>query len=190
MCADPNKEQAKLEKHKRDYAFRSAELKHLNSYTSYIRGQAAAATGLSRTKSDLYTRALQVQSQGRLLAQQAEAAYRQKQFAGFAGGGSASRTAGRGDFLALLAKQSQIESKISNTFGRDMSTALQGVGRQYENKLAMNRERLGLPPTYGPAVGYLKQSLWQRTAPVREMIAFATGTTVNSDGDNIFGFKA
>ncbi len=195
MCThNPYKHQAKIEKEKKDFAYRSNALKFFNKETSWVRGDQRAATGLSRTQSDLYTRALAIQAQGRQLSQQAVAEYGQKQFAGFAGGGSASRTAGRNTYLALLAKQSQIESKINSTFGREMAHAQTGAVRQYQNKIAKNRQALGLPPEYGAPVMYRRQSLWEQAQPIVDFastaMSFATGMPVGvKDGYsvNMFG---
>ena len=170
MCtSNPNKQLAEIEKAKRDYAYNSAALKYWNKETSWVRADQRAATGLSRTQSDLYTKALDIQARGRQMSQEAVAEYGQKQFAGFAGGGSASRTAGRNTYLALLAKQSQIESKINSTFGREMAHAQTGAVRQYQSKIAKNRQSLGLPPEYGAPIMYRRQSLWEQVQPIVDL---------------------
>ena len=190
MCtSNPYKQQANIEKQKKDYAYASEALKYWNKETSWVRANQRAATGLSRTQSDLYTRALAIQAQGRQISQEAVTAYGQKQFAGHAGGEAASRTAGRNTFLALLAKQSQIESKINSTFGRDMAYAQTGAVRQYQNKIAKNRQSLGLPPEYGAPVMYRKQSLWEKAQPVISAATmFIPGGQFNPYGKGIFNF--
>ena len=174
MCThNPYKHQAKIDKQKKDFAYKSNALKFFNKETSWVRANQRAATGLSRTQSDLYTKALDIQARGRQMSQEAAAEYGQKQFAGFAGGGSASRTAGRNAYLALLAKQSQIESKINSTFGREMAHAQTGAVRQYQSKIAKNRQSLGLPPEYGAPVMYRRQSLWEQAQPIVDFAKFA-----------------
>ena len=152
VCADPNagaREQARIEKQKKDYAFKSNSIKYWNKETSYKRGVEAAATGYSRTTSDLYEKALDIQGQGRKLEEQATSAYGKSQFIDE---GGRSRTAGRNQYLALLNQQSAIESKLHNTFGRQMAKAQVGAIRQHQSAIKSNRERLGLPPEYGMPV--------------------------------------
>ena len=192
MCtSNPYKHQAKIEKQKKDFAYRSNALKYWNKETSWVRADQRAATGLSRTQSDLYSRALAIQAQGRQMSQNAVVEYGQKQFVDE---GGRSRTAGKNTFLALLAKQSQIESKINSTFGRDMAHAQTGAIRQYQSKIAKNRQSLGLPPEYGAPVMYRRQSLWERAQPVLDaastVMTFATGIPVKPGGQNIFGNEA
>ena len=188
MCtSNPNKQLAEIEKAKRDYAYNSAALKYWNKETSWVRADQRAAMGLSRTQADLYTRALAIQAKGRMMAQQDAAEYGQKQFAGFAGGGSASRTAGRNTFLMYLAKKSQIDSKINSTFGRDMAHAQTGVIRQYQNKIATNRQALGLPPEYGAPVQYIGQSLWDKAKPVLDAASTVASIGTGFGGEGFWG---
>ena len=97
--------------------------------------------------------------------------------------GGRSATAGRNSYLALLSKTAEIESKIGNTLGREYASANQGLDRQYMNKVALNRQKLGLPSEYGPAVFEQQQSLWQKTAPIRDMASFVMTGTSMSDGN-------
>ena len=173
MCThNPYKHQAKIEKEKKDYAYRSNALKFFNKETSWVRGDQRAATGLSRT-----------QAQGRQVSQQAVAEYGQKQFVDE---GGRSRTAGRNTYLALLAKQSQIESKINSTFGREMAHAQTGAVRQYQNKIAKNRQALGLPPEYGAPVMYRRQSLWEQAQPMLEFASTVASIGTGFGGDNFW----
>ena len=55
-------------------------------------------------------------------------------------------------YEALLAKQSQIESSIDNTFGRNMDVMHQSITRNYQNQMAKNRQALGVRPEYGMPV--------------------------------------
>ena len=152
MCADPNAgaRAAAREKHReKNYQFKSNALKYWNKETSYVRGRQTAATGYSRTKSDIYEQALNIQGQGRKLQEQATTEYGQKRFVDE---GGSDRRAGRNQYIALLNKQSDIESKINNTFGRTAAKAKVGATRQYQNYISRNREKLGLPPEYGAPV--------------------------------------
>ena len=149
VCADPNAgaRAAAREKHReKNFAFKSNSTKYWNKETSYVRGIETAATGYSRTSSDIYEQALNIQGQGRKLQEQAATQYGATQFVDE---GGSSRTAGRNQYLALLNKQSAIESKINNTFGRTAAKAKVGAARQYQNAISTNREKLGLPPEYG-----------------------------------------
>ena len=152
MCADPNAgaRAAAREKHReKNFAFKSNSTKYWNKETSYVRGIETAATGYSRTSSDIYEQALNIQGQGRKLQEQAAAQYGATQFVDE---GGRSRSAGRNQYLALLNKQSAIESKINNTFGRTAAKARVGAARQYQNAISTNREKLGLPPEYGAPI--------------------------------------
>ena len=152
MCADPNAgaRAAAREKHReKNFAFKSNSTKYWNKETSYVRGIETAATGYSRTSSDIYEQALNIQGQGRKLQEQATAQYGAAQFVDE---GGRSRSAGRNQYLALLNKQSAIESKINNTFGRTAAKARVGAARQYQNAISTNREKLGLPPEYGAPI--------------------------------------
>ena len=170
MCGgNPAKDQAKIEKHKKDYAYRSKSTQWKNKEASWKKSHNRNVIGFSRGKSDIQSKALTIVGKGRQLKQQAVTSYAIKESQVKAAEGGRSRTAGRGDYLQLLAKQAQIESKINNTLGRDHSSAMQGVTRNYLNKVATNRQKLGLPPEYGPRVMYTKPSLWERLAPVRQV---------------------
>jgi hypothetical protein len=152
VCADPNAgaRAAAREKHReKNFAFKSNSTKYWNKETSYVRGIETAATGYSRTSSDIYEQALNIQGQGRKLQEQAATQYGATQFVDE---GGSSRTAGRNQYLALLNKQSAIESKINNTFGRTAAKAKVGAARQYQNAISTNREKLGLPPEYGAPI--------------------------------------
>jgi len=194
VCTNPHKHTAKLEKHKKDYKHTSDENKFRNKESSWKIGHNRNVIGLSRGRSDVQIKALDIVGKGRKVLETATKEYAMK------GGSLAaqvgrSATAGRNSYLALLSKTAEIESKIGNTLGREYASANQGLDRQYMNKVALNRQKLGLPSEYGPAVFEQQQSLWQKTAPVREAASFAmsvaTGipTGINKDGfnTNMFG---
>ena len=172
VCTNPHKHTAKLEKHKRDYQFASNENKFRNKEASWKMGQNRNVIGLSRGRSDVQTKALDIVGKGRKILETATKEYAMKG-GSLAAQGGRSATAGRNSYLALLSKTAEIESKIGNTLGREYASANQGLDRQYMNKVALNRQKLGLPPEYGPAVFEQQQSLWQKTAPIRDMASFA-----------------
>lgn len=175
MCArNPDKDRAKIEKANKDYAFRSKGNQFHNKETSYVRGKRRNVIGFSRGRSDIQTKALSIIGKGRQLKEDAVRSYTKDASLAKAAEGGRSTRAGKNKYLELLAKQSRIESKISNTLGRDQSSAIQGITRQYQNKEATNRSKLGLPPEYGPRVMYRKQSLWEKLQPVRDIVGLAT----------------
>ena len=154
MCADKNagiRAQARATQAQRMFEYRSKALKFHNRETSYLRGKDVATMGLSRARSDAYYSALHAQGKGRQAKEELVRQYATKQ-KGFEGGRSRQIRGGRSnDFLALLKKQSQIESTIHQTFGRNMAIAEQGIKRQYMNTMAKNRETLGIAPSeFGP----------------------------------------
>jgi len=173
VCArNPDKDRAKIEKHNRDYAHLSKSNQFHNKETSYKKSRRRNVIGFSRGRSDIQSKALSIIGKGRQLKEDAARSYAIKSSAKSAEGGRSTR-AGRNEYLALLTKQARIESKISNTLGRDQSSAIQGITRQYQNKEATNRSKLGLPPEYGPRVMYRKQSLWEKSQPVRDIVGLA-----------------
>ena len=189
MCTNPHKHTAKLEKHKKDYKSASDDNKFRNKEASWKIGHNRNVIGLSRGRSDVQTKALDIVGKGRKVLETATKEYAMKGGSLGAQGGR-SATAGRNSYLALLSKTAEIESKIGNTLGREYASANQGLDRQYMNKVAMNRQKLGLPAEYGPAVFEQQQSLWQKTAPIREAVNFAMGIPIDSSGNNILGTQA
>ncbi len=186
MCTNPHKHTAKLEKQKKDFAFGSNVLKYRNSESSFKQSNNRNVIGLSRGKSDVYTRALDIVGKGRKVLETATREYAIKGGALAAQGGR-SKTAGRNDYLALLYKTQEIESKIGSTLGKEYASATQGLNRKFQNQVALNREKLGLPPEYGAPVMVQQQSLWQKTAPIRDAIAFATGTYTSGKDEGWWG---
>ena len=157
MCApDPNagiRQQAKIEKQKKDAAYHSASLKFWNREAAAKQRIGGLTKGLSRTKSDAYSRAIWALGKGRL---QQQKIYR----SGFAKlsrvsdktGESRARRYMSGKYRDLLDKQRQIESSLDATFGRNMDTLWQGMKRNHMNKVVKNREKIGIRPEYGAPV--------------------------------------
>ena len=52
---------------------------------------------------------------------------------------------------------------------------MQGIDRKYQNAVAMNRQKLGLPGQYGPAVFEKQQSPWEKIAPVVSAVSSVAG---------------
>jgi hypothetical protein len=165
VCTNPHEKTAKLEKHKRDYKHASDENKFRNKESSWKIGHNRNVIGLSRGRSDVQTKALDIVGKGRKILETATKEYAMKG-GSLAAQGGRSATAGRNSYLALLSKTAEIESKIGNTLGREYASANQGLDRQYMNKVALNRQKLGLPAEYGPAVFEQQQSPWERIQPV------------------------
>ena len=161
MCApDPNagiRMQAKIEKQKKDIQFSAEKLKYWNREVGHKKGLARAGMGLSRDKSDAYSAAVFAVGKGRQLT----AGYNKKMMAlsrepgGYISqqtGTSFSRNKSLNKFKEILDKQQQVESRMNNTFGRNMDIAFQGIQRNYQSNLAKNREALGVRPSYGAPV--------------------------------------
>jgi len=185
VCTNPHKHTAKIEKHKRDYRFRAEENKFRGKEASWKMGQNRNVIGLSRDRSDIYTKKLDIIGKGRQLDLEAQKEYYVADSTVRASEGNVSKTAGRNDYLKLLAKTANIENKIDNVLGLESATAMQGIDRKYQNKVAMNRQKLGLPGQYGPAVFERQQSPWERIQPVLSAVSFATGTYSAFQSPNI-----
>ena len=157
VCApDPNKavrEQARLEHEKKLQQYHSASLKYWNREAAAKQRSGALTTGLSRARSDAYSKALWALGNGRKITQglykkraALKSRYDQKR-----GVSRASRYM-TGKYRAILDKQRQVESTLNATFGRNMDKMYQGIQRQYLNHMAKNREALGIRPEYGAPV--------------------------------------
>ena len=187
MCTNPYKHTAKLEKHKRDYRFRAEQNKFRGKEASWKIGQNRNVIGLSRDRSDIYTKKLNIIGKGRQIDLEAQKEYYVSDSTVRAAEGNVSTTAGRNDYLKLLAKTAQIENKIDNVLGPESATAMQGIDKKYQNKVAMNRQKLGLPGQYGPAVFERQQSPWERIQPVLSAVSTVTGIYTGFTGKGIFG---
>ena len=183
MCTNPHKHTAKIEKHKRDYRFRAEENKFRGKEASWKMGQNRNVIGLSRDRSDIYSKKLDIIGKGRQLQQESEKEYAVSDSTVRAAEGGTSTTAGRNDYLKLLANTRRIENKIDNVLGPESAGAMQGIDRKYQNKVAMNRQKLGLPGQYGPAVFERQQSPWEKIQPVLS----AVSTVASIGGSGGFG---
>ena len=187
VCTNPHKHTAKLEKHKRDYRFRAEQNKFRGKEASWKIGQNRNVIGLSRDRSDIYTKKLDIIGKGRQLDLEAQKEYYVADSTVRAAEGNVSKTAGRNDYLKLLAKTAQIENKIDNVLGRESATAMQGIDRKYLNEVAKNREKLGLPGMYGPAVFERQQSPWERIAPVVQAVSTVGSLGTTFGGPTFWG---
>ena len=187
VCTNPHKHTAKLEKHKRDYRFRAEENKFRGKEASWKMGQNRNVIGLTRDRSDIYTKKLDIIGKGRQIDLEAQKEYYVADSTVRAAEGNVSKTAGRNDYLKLLAKTAQIENKIDNVLGRESATAMQGIDRKYLNEVAKNREKLGLPGMYGPAVFERQQSPWERIAPVVQAVSTVGSLGTTFGGSTFWG---
>jgi hypothetical protein len=144
--------QAKIEKQKKDTQYHSESLKFWNREAGVKRRVGGLTRGLSRTKSDAYSKALWVLGKGRLAQ---EGIYRSKaKISRYADrtGVSRSNRYNVAAYKKILDKQRQIESTINNTFGRNMDIAHQMIMRNHQTQVAKNRASLGSRPEYGAPV--------------------------------------
>ena len=156
MCApDPNRNirmQARIEKLKKDTQYHSASLKFWNREMGAKRRVGGLTRGLSRTKSNAYSKALWALGKGRLAQ---EGITRQKaRISRYSdrSGVAVSNRYNVAKYKALLDKQKQIESTLNNTFGRNMDIANQMIMRNHMTQVAKNRASIGTRPEYGAPV--------------------------------------
>ena len=156
MCApDPNRGirmQAKIEHRKKMGQYKSEQLKYWNRETSYVRGKSRIGTGLSRSQSDAYSKAMATLGVARTYQADYEREKAGIQRHSDESGVSYSNRRNLGQYQKILAKQAQVESSINNTFGRNYDTLHQGIVRGYQNKIADNRQKLGVRPEFGAPV--------------------------------------
>ena len=156
MCApDPNagiRFQARQEWRKKNTKYHSESLKYWNREVAAKTRRSGLVKGLSRSKSDAYSKALWTLGKGRLayesLAKQKAMLSSRDQKTGV----SRSRRYNTAKFQAILAKQRQIERTIDNTFGRNMDIAHQAISRNHMAQVAKNRASIGPMPEYGARV--------------------------------------
>lgn len=156
MCApDPNagiRMQARQEHKKKLHQYNSASLKYWNREVAAKQRSNALTKGLSRARSDAYTKALWALGKGR---QANEKLYKSRaklsKYDQKSGVSRASRYMS-GKYRDILDQQSRIESTINTQFGRNMDIMNQGITRQHQNYVAKNREKLGVRPEFGAPV--------------------------------------
>jgi len=156
VCApDPNagiRYQAQQENKKKHQQYHSASLKYWNREVSAKQRSNTLTRGLSRARSDTYTKALWALGKGR---QANEKLYRTRaklsKYDQKTGTSRSSRYM-TSKYKQILDQQSRIESTINNTFGRNMDIQQQGIIRQHQNYVAKNRQKLGVRPEFGAPV--------------------------------------
>lgn len=152
MCIDANagiRAQAREKKRQKDAVFAQEKLKFHNKETSFERTLDRNVIGYSRDISDAYVQALYTQGKGRQQEEDVVRAYFSKQKVNE--GGRSTRF-GVKDYQSLLGKRAEVESIVSNMYGRNMAYAQEGARRKFMTANAKGREDLGLPASYGAAV--------------------------------------
>ena len=152
VCADPNagaREQARARQQQKVYDFKSNSIKHWNKETDYVRGKEQIATGYSRDMSDIQ-QALSKSRGGAF--KQYETIAREGAQSEFVDEGGSSRTAGRNQAIALLAKRSEVENKLYNFTTQGVAQAQRGASLRREDRIGKNRARLGMVPQFGQPV--------------------------------------
>ena len=152
MCADANANarfQAKQKWLDKNFKYRSEGTKYHNREVKGIIGNQRIARGYSRATSDSVMNAYTKLGES---FKQTENLYKKfyKGRKGFEGGRS--RTAQRGNLLAMLQAKGKLENAVANEFGRNLATRLQGNKRMAMNLRAKNRANVGYLPEYGSPV--------------------------------------
>lgn len=156
VCApDPNagvREQARIEHQKKLQQYHSASLQYWNREAASKQRSNALTTGLSRARSDAYSKALWALGKGRKANEQLHKARAKLTKHDLKRGVSRASRFMTGKYREILNKQGQIESAINTQFGRNMDIMNQGITRQHQNYVAKNRQQLGLRPEFGAPV--------------------------------------
>ena len=152
MCADANAAQRHAAKQRwldKNFKYKSEGTKYHNREVKGIIGNQRIARGYSRATSDSLMNAYTKLGES---YKQTESLYKKfyKGQKGFEGGRS--RTARRGNLLAMLQAKGKLENAVSNEFGRNLATRYQGNRRQMMNLRAKNRANVGYLPEYGAPV--------------------------------------
>ena len=144
--------QAKQKWLDKNFKYRSEGTKYHNREVKGIIGNQRIARGYSRATSDSVMNAYTKLGES---FKQTESLY--KKFYAAKGRGKAleggrSRVAGRSNLLAMLQAKGKLENAVSNEFGRNLATRLQGNKRMAMNLRAKNRANVGYLPEYGAPV--------------------------------------
>ena len=141
--------QAKQKWLDKNFKYRSEGTKYHNREVKGIIGNQRIARGYSRATSDSLMNAYTKLGES---YKQTESLYKKfyKGQKGFEGGRS--RTARRGNLLAMLQAKGKLENAVSNEFGRNLATRYEGNRRQMMNLRAKNRANVGYLPEYGAPV--------------------------------------
>ncbi len=152
MCApDPNagaRAAAEEKQKERLYQFKADGMQYHNKEVNWEKNRKfITGQGYSREYSDIMSQL--DTARGKSLAAKEDIArdYFSKQYVNEGGG---SRTAGRANRMASYwAKQSELDSKLYELYGKTKKRALVGLQRSTRHRLSQNRDKLGLPPQFG-----------------------------------------
>ena len=155
MCADANAASRHAAKQRwldKNFKYKSEGTKYHNREVKGIIGNQRIARGYSRATSDSVMKAYTKLGES---FKQTESLYKKFYSAkdrGKALEGGRSRVAGRSNLLAMLQAKGKLENAVSNEFGRNLATRLQGNKRMAMNLRAKNRANVGYLPEYGAPV--------------------------------------
>ena len=155
MCADANAASRHAAKQRwldKNFKYRSEGTKYHNREVKGIIGNQRIARGYSRATSDSIVNAYTKLGES---FKQTESLYKKfysNKKQSLAAQQGRSRTAGRSNLLEMLQAKGKLENAVSNEFGRNLATRLQGNKRMAMNLRAKNRANVGYLPEYGAPV--------------------------------------
>ena len=155
MCADANaaiRHQAKQKWLDKNFKYRSEGTKYHNREVKGIIGNQRIARGYSRATSDSVMKAYTKLGESFKATESLYKKFYANKARGKALQQGRSRVAGRGNLLAMLQAKGKLENAVSNEFGRNLATRLQGNKRMAMNLRAKNRANVGYLPEYGAPV--------------------------------------
>ena len=136
----------------KNFKYRSEGTKYHNREVKGIIGNQRIARGYSRATSDSIVNAYTKLGES---FKQTESLYKKfysNKKQSLAAQQGRSRTAGRSNLLDMLQAKGKLENAVSNEFGRNLATRLQGNKRMAMNLRAKNRANVGYLPEYGAPV--------------------------------------
>ena len=136
----------------KNFKYRSEGTKYHNREVKGIIGNQRIARGYSRATSDSVMNAYTKLGES---FKQTESLYKKfysNKKQSLAAQQGRSRTAGRSNLLEMLQAKGKLENAVSNEFGRNLATRLQGNKRMAMNLRAKNRANVGYLPEYGAPV--------------------------------------
>ena len=155
MCADANAASRHAAKQRwldKNFKYKSEGTKYHNREVKGIIGNQRIARGYSRATSDSVMNAYTKLGES---FKQTESLYKKfysNKKQSLAAQQGRSRTAGRSNLLEMLQAKGKLENAVSNEFGRNLATRLQGNKRMAMNLRAKNRANVGYLPEYGAPV--------------------------------------
>ena len=155
MCADANAASRHAAKQRwldKNFKYKSEGTKYHNREVKGIIGNQRIARGYSRATSDSIMNAYTKLGES---FKQTESLYKKfysNKKQSLAAQQGRSRTAGRSNLLEMLQAKGKLENAVSNEFGRNLATRLQGNKRMAMNLRAKNRANVGYLPEYGAPV--------------------------------------